>query len=372
MDPSIKSNTPGGTSSRSPDETYEEHFVRHGSKGRSAHLYHAHPPTGWVRVEGRLRPYRFDLNKLEPTDRLDPRGWPVTFLSNAELRISVSRRGEPMPFYARNADWDELIFVHRGTGLVQTEYGSIPFGTGDYIVLPRATTYRISPDTSDNFFLVVESKGEFEPPPAEPPGRPELYDPAAVFTPQAEAQLEAEPGWEWEVRILADGEFSSVFYRWDPLDVVDWKGDLTAWKINLRDLRPLPEGRARSTFVTSGALLLTSLPRPLDAPAKALSGPYYHRNTDYDEFVFCHQRDPFSRDSLEPGMAALHPRGLHHGPHPARVETQPDRNSTEEYAVLIEAREPLQILESGALVDEPEERRTRLIEYDAAPPGDQT
>ena len=52
-----------------PPGTYEEEHGRKGFYGKSAHLYHAHPPTGWIRFEGKLRPHLFDLNRLAPTDR---------------------------------------------------------------------------------------------------------------------------------------------------------------------------------------------------------------------------------------------------------------------------------------------------------------
>ena len=97
-----------------PAGTFEEEHGRKGFFGKSAHLYHANPPTGWIRFEGKLRPHCFDLNKMKPTDELDPKGAPLPFLGNSDLKLFVSRRSEPMPFYYRNADGDELYFVHRG------------------------------------------------------------------------------------------------------------------------------------------------------------------------------------------------------------------------------------------------------------------
>ena len=131
-----------------PPGTFEEEHGRKGFYGKSAHLYHTHPPTGWVRFEGKLRPHCFDLNRLEPTDLDDPQGQPVAFLGNRDVKLYVSRRAAPMPFYYRNADGDELIFVHRGAGTIETDFGPLPFERGDYIVMPRAVTYRIVPDTA--------------------------------------------------------------------------------------------------------------------------------------------------------------------------------------------------------------------------------
>ena len=105
---------------------------------------------------------------------------PVAFLGNRDVTLYVSRRSQPMPFYYRNADGDELIFVHRGDGDIETDFGPLPFEPGDYIVVPRAVTYRIVPDTHDNFFLIVQSRSEFDQPDKGLLGQHALYDPAVV------------------------------------------------------------------------------------------------------------------------------------------------------------------------------------------------
>ncbi len=113
-----------------PKGTYEEEHGRKGFYGKSAHLYHAHPPTGWIRFEGKLRPHCIDCNKLKPTDLTDPKGSPVAFLGNDDIVVSVSRRSKPMPFYFRNADGDELYFVHRGEGTIETDFGPLDVREG--------------------------------------------------------------------------------------------------------------------------------------------------------------------------------------------------------------------------------------------------
>jgi hypothetical protein len=177
-----------------PTGTYEEEHGRKGFFGKSAHLYHANPPTSWIRFEGKLRPHCFDCNKLEPTDSSDPKGAPVAFLGNQDLRVLVSRRSEPMPFYFRNADGDELYFVHRGEGTLETDFGPLAFEKGDYIVIPRAVTYRVVPKTKDNFFLIVESRTEFEQPEKGLIGQHALYDPAIIVTPEQERMGGAHQG----------------------------------------------------------------------------------------------------------------------------------------------------------------------------------
>ena len=192
-----------------PDGTFEEEHGRKGFYGKASHLYHAHAPTGWTRFEGKLRPHLFDLNKLEPTDLKDPQGTPIEFLGNNEITVAVSRRSKPMPFYFRNADGDEMYFVHRGSGVIETDFGPLRFEKGDYINLPRAVTYRVVPETEDNFFLIFQSKAEFEQPEKGLLGQHALYDPAVITTPEPSPYLDDTR--EWEVRIKSENEFSKVF-----------------------------------------------------------------------------------------------------------------------------------------------------------------
>ena len=278
-----------------PEGTFEEEHGRKGFYGKSAHLYHAHPPTGWIRFEGKLRPHCFDLNQLAAGDFNDPNGMPAPFLGNNDVTLYVSRRSEPMPFYYRNADGDELLFVHRGHGRIETDFGPLDFEKGDYIIIPRAVTYRLLPESRDNFFLIIQSKTEFDQPEKGLLGQHALYDPGVIVTPEPAPQLDDNR--EWEVRIKVDDELSTIVYPFNPMDVVGWKGDLTVWKINMRDIRPVMSHRAHlppsahTTFVTGGAVVCSFLPRPLEQDEDALRVPFYHRNTDFDEFLFYHDGD---------------------------------------------------------------------------------
>jgi homogentisate 1,2-dioxygenase len=338
-----------------PEGTFEEEHGRKGFYGKSAHLYHAHPPTGWIRFEGKLRPHCFDLNQLKPGDLNDPEGLPAAFLGNDDIRLSVSRRSDPMPFYFRNADGDELYFIHRGHGKIETDFGPLHYEPGDYINIPRAVTYRIVPETRENFFLIVQSKHEFEQPEKGLLGQHALYDPAAIVTPEPAPILNDNT--EWEIRIKAEDEISKVVYPFNPLDVVGWKGDLTVWKINMRDIRPVMSHRAHlppsahTTFVTEGAVVCSFLPRPLEEDEDALRVPFFHRNTDYDEFIFYHDGDFFSKDNIKAGMATLHPRGIHHGPHPKALANQKKKTHTDEYAVMLDGLNPIHVLPAGEDVE---------------------
>ena len=201
------------------------------------------------------------------------------------------------------------------------------FEPGDYSVVPRAVTYRVVPETQDNFFLIIQSRTEFEPPEKGLIGHHALYDPGVVTVPEPDAHLDDQR--EWEVRIKVDDEISKVFYPFNPLDVVGWKGDLTVWKLNMRDIRPIMSHRAHlppsahSTFVTEGAVVCSFLPRPLEQDEDALSVPFFHRNTDYDEFIFYHDGDFFSKDNIKPRVR--HAPSARHSSRPASQSARQPR-----------------------------------------------
>lgn len=345
-----------------PPGTVEEEHGRSGFFGAASHLYRLNPPTGWTNIEGPLRPHLIDTNLLTPTDQHDPEGEPVIFLGNNDVRMSISRRSSPMPFTFRNADGDEVYFVHRGQGRFETDYGVIPYEVGDYVVIPRGTNYRVIPEVEDNYFLIVESTGEINQPSKEVKGligQHALYDPAVVVTPEL-APVNQEPG-EYRVRIKRLGQYTHVTYPFDPIDVVGWKGDLTVWKINIKEIRPVMSHRAHlppsahTTFLTDNAVMCTFLPRPLEEDDDALKVPFYHRNTDYDEVLFYHDGDFFSRDNIKPGMVTLHPIGIHHGPHPKALRNQSKKTRTDEVAVMLDAR--------NALFLSPEAEAVEFAEY---------
>ncbi|MGH9674848.1 MAG: homogentisate 1,2-dioxygenase, partial [Bryobacteraceae bacterium] len=252
----------------------------------------------------------------------------------------------------------ELVFVHRGNGRVETDFGPLDFERGDYIVLPRAVTYRILPESGDNFFLIIQSKTEFEPPDKGLVGQHALYDPGVIVTPEPAPILDDSR--EWEVRIKSEDEISKVVYPFNPMDVVGWKGDYTAWKLNIRDVRPILSPRvhlppsAHTTFVTGGAVVCTFLPRPLEEDPEAMRVPFFHRNTDYDEFIFYHDGDFFSRDNIRAGMCTLHPRGIHHGPHPKALAGHKARSHTDESAVMLDGLNPMKVLPAGEAVEWPD------------------
>lgn len=333
-----------------PRGTVEEEHGREGFYGRVSHLYRSHPPTGWSRIDGPLRPRALDGNDVAPGDT---RALTTDLLVNGDCRIGVWRLEQDLPFFFRNADGDDVLFVHRGRGVLETDYGPLDFETGDYLVIPRGTTYRPTV-TASTFLYTVQTTAEIEPPERGLLGPNALWDESVLRIPDVDPHDETG---DFEVVIKREGQLTSVHYPFHPLDVEGWKGDLTPFALNVRDIRPVISPRyhlppsAHTTFQARGAVICTFLPRPLESDPDALKVPFYHRNIDYDETIFYHEGDFFSRSGIVPGMLTWHPQGIHHGPHPEAVRAAEGKERTEEIAVMLDARRPLRMTDAAQAVE---------------------
>lgn len=326
-----------------PEGTFEEEHGRDGFYGPVSHLYRTHAPTGWTRIEGPLKPRALDCSRLSSRQEQAPLHR-TALLYNEDVVVHFAQPQKPMDFYFRNADGDEVYFIHKGNGVIETDFGPLYFEPGDYLVIPRGTTYRLLPESTDNAFLVIESFSRIRQPERGLLGQHALYDPAMIKTP--EPQPIEEDG-EWEVRIKRLNEFTSVFYPFNPMDVVGWKGDLSVWQLNIRNFRPVMSHRAHlapsihTTFQGHGFVICSFVPRPLEEDPEAVRVPFYHRNIDYDEVLFYHAGNFFSRDGIDAGMITFHPQGIHHGPHPKAVEASKKKSATDEVAVMLDTEKPL-------------------------------
>jgi len=343
-----------------PEGLYEEEHGRRGFSGPSSHLYRTHPPTGWVRIDGPLKPRAFACGALSTPDQRSADARPVEILRSPDVRVFLSRRAETMPYFLRNADGDEVQFVHSGRGRFETDYGTLSYEPGDYVVIPKGTIYRVSVEAGPSLFLIAESPKQVTLPERGLLGHHALFDLGVLTVPEL-APVTDTSGREWEVRIKRNGEYTKVVYPFNPMDVVGWKGDLWVAKLNVRDFRPVMSPRyhlppsVHATFQAGGLLISTFAPRPLESDPQALRVPFYHRNMDYDEVLFYHKGDFFSRAGIQQGALTLHPQGIHHGPHPQAVEASKTKTHTDEVAVMIESRRPFSVL--------PELETVELKEY---------
>jgi homogentisate 1,2-dioxygenase len=333
-----------------PEGTYEREAGREGFFGPATHFHHTHPPTGWVEWEGPLKPRAFDLNRLGGAG-VSPWDAAAVF-HNAHVKFRLWRADESMLELARNGDGDELIFVHEGAGELFCDYGHLSFGDGDYIVIPRSTNWRIEVREPVVALLVEATEDAYALPDRGIVGRHAIFDPAVLETPKLDEAFRAQQGeTTTRVTIKRRGQISRVTYPFNPLDAVGWHGDLAPVRLNWRDIRPLMSHRyhlppsAHTTFLAKRFVVCTFAPRPIESDPGALKVPFYHNNDDYDEVIFYHRGQFFSRDNIKPGMLTLHPCGFTHGPHPKafQVGQQFARKETDEVAVMVDTRDPVEM-----------------------------
>jgi len=349
-----------------PPGTVEEEYARRGFSGRTTHLYRTRAPVEWSAIEGELVPRAIAATELPGLGGGDWLGGRVAFLENDDVRLHMARLDAPMAYAFRNADADEILFVHQGAGTMETDFGPIGYERGDYLVLPRGAAYRLAPSAATTM-LVIESAGEVELPDRGLLGRHALFDPDVIAVPTPAPR---EVNGPHTIVVQRRRELSRITYPFDPLTTtVGYKGDLTVWRLNVRDIRPVTSERyhlpppAHATFVMPNAVVCTFLPRPLETGDEAaLRVPFYHANIDYDEVLFYHDGDFFSRSGIRPGMVTFHPQGIHHGPQPKAAAAAKTKLRTDEQAVMIDTRRPLEVTDAGRRASIPDYWRSWMSE----------
>lgn len=331
-----------------PSGLYEREQGREGFFGAATHSLHPHKPTGWVSWEGPLRPHLLDLNALPPSEACP---WHAPrVLHNSHLQLRFWKASGAMDHLVRNADGDDLLFFHRGEGDFYCDYGHLTFREGDYLLIPRGTAWRIETRRPVEA-LMIEATGDlFLLPDRGIAGRHAQFDLAVLDTPRLDAEFKAQQGeFETRVRIKRANQITTVTFPYNPLDTVGWHGDCLPVKLNWRDIRELLSDRyhlpptAHATFLCKTVVVCTFAPRPIETDPGALKVPFFHNNDDYDETIFYHAGQFFSRDNIRPGMLTLHPAGFAHGPHPKafKMGQSAERKYTDEVAVMIDTRYPV-------------------------------
>jgi len=245
-----------------PAGTYEREISKEGFFGPATHLYHRHPPTGWVSFEGPLRPRAFDLARL---NQAQPSPWDAPeILHNAHIRLRLWRTSGAMDHLARNGDGDELLFVHQGRGELFCDFGHLSFRAGDYIVVPRGTMWRLDCAEPVTALMIEATNASYMLPEKGLVGQHAIFDAAMLDLPAIDDAFRAQQGESsWPVRIKRRGAISTAVYPFNPLDAVGWHGDLTVARINVADIRPLLSARlhlppsAHTTFVAGRFIVCT-------------------------------------------------------------------------------------------------------------------
>jgi homogentisate 1,2-dioxygenase len=330
-----------------PEGHYEEEQGLKGFFGPVSHLIRKKPSTRWTQIEGPLKPRMFDLVKCpqaEGRQRLFYNSAINIYLQWVDVVQPTQLKG------FRSADGDLMYFCHKGRGEFLTEYGLLTYEVGQYIVIPKCIVHTVRAAEKSCFFLVENLNSHYEQPERGIVGRHAIYDPNAIVKPDLDAlhrRLKELNEPVREIEVKHGGEITKFSYDETVYDVVGWKGDLYPFSLHTNHMMPLMSHRAHlppsahTTFVARDFVVCTFLPRPLEKDADALKVPFYHQNIDYDEILFYHAGDFFSRDNLHAGMLSFHPAGFPHGPHPKAMKSVGTKTETNEYAVMVDSRQPL-------------------------------
>ena len=341
-----------------PPNTFEREMSKEGFFGPSAQFYHRHPPTSWTNIVGPLLPRAFDTCQLKD---MQQHPWQATpLLHNKATQIRLWQSVSSMQQLARNADGDELLFFHQGDAELFCDFGHLSIREGDYVLLPRGTLWRLQHEQPITVLLIEATGSNYALPDKGLMGHHAVFDPAMLDTPRIDDAFKAQQTEvETQVLVKRDNQITTITYPFNPLDAVGWHGDLSVARINWRDIRPLMSHRyhvppsAHTTFLSDRFVVCTFCPRPIESDPGALKVPFFHNNDDYDEVLFYHQGNFFSRDNIHPGMMTLHPCGLTHGPHPKALQTglTAQRKETDEVAVMIDTRDPLMVSEGADAIE---------------------
>ena len=270
---------------------------------------------------------------------------------NDDVTWSLSRPTEQMAYFYRNGIADELYFVHEGSGVLHSVFGALPYRPGDYLVIPRGTTYQLELGEGPHRHLVIESFGQIETPKRYRNAYGQLLEHAPYTQRDIRRPLDLttydERG-DFTVHLkLRDG---TTCYRLDyhPFDVVGWDGYVYPWALNIADFEPIT-GRVHQpppvhqTFEGPNFVVCSFVPRKFDYHPLAIPAPYHHSNIDSEEVMYYVNGNFMSRRGVEVGCITLHPRGIPHGPHPGAAEASIGKEGTEELAVMMDTFRPLKL-----------------------------
>ncbi len=346
---------------RKPDGSlYVEQLVStHGFSGPMSTLYHINQPTevkGWedwgdVTVKYlESEPLRHRHLK---TARMEPKGNAVTgrvpLMGNHDVVWYQALIAEQMPYFYKDAEGDEILFVHDGSGLMESMYGSLRFSPGDYIVIPRGTIYKLTFDSLPVRMLAICTPGQVITPKRYRNDYGQFLEHAPFkerdFHGPTELPVYDEKG-DFQVLIRARNRLVMYTYPFHPLDVVGWDGYVFPYTFNINDFQPIV-GKVHmpppihQTFQGQGFVICSFCPRMLDFHPEAIVVPYVHSNVDSDEILY-YCNDKFgSRRGIEEGSITVHPLGIPHGPQPGAMEASIGAKRTEELAVMLDSYAPL-------------------------------
>ena len=350
---------------------YEQLFGTEGFSGMSSLLYHLHRPTQIksvgtpvncapvAAVQHNISPHMFNGFKTkQASDFLESR---QILLFNNDLNIATAAPTDSLnTYFYKNADADEVIFVHKGEGTLRTLVGNITFGNGDYLVIPRGIIYQIEFKTSENRLFIVESFS----PVVTPKRYRNYFGQLLEHAPFCERDIRRpdvlethdEKG-EFIIKIKKENHMHEVVYATHPFDVAGWDGYNYPYAFNISNFEPIT-GRVHQpppvhqTFEAHNFVICSFVPRLYDYHPQSIPAPYNHSNIDSDEVLYYVDGDFMSRNHVEKGFISLHPAGVPHGPHPGAYERSIGQKETQELAVMVDTFKPLRITQTALELNE--------------------
>ncbi|MBX3062757.1 MAG: homogentisate 1,2-dioxygenase [Anaerolineae bacterium] len=351
---------------------HEEVMGVHGFSGIQSILYHLHPPTQIRNMEvlckvemhyeetGPLRHRHFlAAQTREGGDLIDNR---APMLGNHDVVLYTARPDRAMNYYYKHGQGDDVIFIHEGTGVLESQFGDLRYRAGDYLVIPAGVIWRFVPDQNvAQRALYVESFGHITP----PKRYLNNYGQFLEHSPYCERDIRPpdrlithdETG-EFYLHVKSRGQITRYQYDHHPLDVVGWDGHLFPFAFNIEDFEPIT-GRVHQpppvhqTFDGPGFVLCSFVPRMFDYHPQSIPAPYNHSNVDSDEVLYYVEGNFMSRKGIERASITVHPNGIPHGPHPGTYEGSIGKTKTEELAVMVDTFRPLQVTREAVQMEDP-------------------
>lgn len=340
----------------------EQLFGTIGFDGMSTNSYHEQRPTQVKEIRGQysvkpevakennMQAYRFKGFKVQPEkDYLESR---KAVLTNSDCTIILAApQDKTQPYFYKNTDADELLFVHKGSGKLRTHLGNLDFKYGDYLLIPRGVIYKIDFETEDNRLFIVESRRPIYTPKRYRNWFGQLLEHSPFCERDLRQPYELETNDEkgdFLIKVKKQDDIFDMVYASHPFDVVGYDGYNYPYAFSIHDFEPIT-GRihqpppVHQTFETDAFVVCSFVPRKYDYHPQSIPAPYNHSNIDSDEVLYYVDGDFMSRNDIEAGHISLHPAGIPHGPHPGTVEKSIGKEATEELAVMVDTFKPLKV-----------------------------
>ncbi|HZJ36291.1 MAG TPA: homogentisate 1,2-dioxygenase, partial [Gillisia sp.] len=307
-----------------------------------------------IAAENNIKSYRFRGFEVKPQpDYLESR---KVILTNSDVDIALaSPQQSTQDYFYKNADSDELLFIHKGSGKLRTHLGNLDFKYGDYLVIPRGTIYKMDFDDAYNRLFIVESRKPIYTPKRYRNWFGQLLEHSPFCERDLRRPYELETNDEkgdFLIKIKKKGEIFDMIYATHPFDVVGYDGYNYPYAFSIHDFEPIT-GRihqpppVHQTFESDGFVVCSFCPRKYDYHPQSIPAPYNHSNIDSDEVLYYVAGDFMSRNDIEEGHISLHPAGIPHGPHPGAAERSIGKTETEELAVMVDTFKPLMLTEEA-------------------------